>query len=143
MHIRHSAGGIVVRPDGKIVLVEQGGNSWSFPKGGIDKDEAILDAAMREIREETGISELTLKKDLGMYERYSLARDGVSDDLTQGLRERYMFLFQTPQTEAVADGMEITAVRFVTVDEGIALLTHPKDKVFLESVRDDILALGA
>lgn len=32
--------------------------NWDFPKGLVEKDESPLDAAIREVREETGISDL-------------------------------------------------------------------------------------
>jgi 8-oxo-dGTP pyrophosphatase MutT (NUDIX family) len=140
MSIRESAGGVVVGLDGRMVLVHQGGNSWSFPKGGIDPGESVLDAAKREIREECGITELTLVAALGHYERYSIAKDGISDDIEHGLRKRTMFLFTTKQDELSADGIEITEARWVTIDEALQLLTHPKDKEFLASVRDKIIA---
>ena len=33
---------------------------------------------------------------------------------------------------------EITAARFVTVDEALKLLSHPKDREFLQSIRSKI-----
>jgi 8-oxo-dGTP pyrophosphatase MutT (NUDIX family) len=59
-----SAGGVVVKGSDEegtrfVLLVSPkgkfGGYTWTFPKGRIDKNEGILDAARREIREETGI----------------------------------------------------------------------------------------
>jgi bis(5'-nucleosidyl)-tetraphosphatase len=35
------------------------GRHWDFAKGHVDKDESDLDAALRELREETGIREIT------------------------------------------------------------------------------------
>ncbi len=67
---RESAGGIIKGPDGRIVIVRQHGDSWSFPKGGVEDTETPLDAATREIKEETGITQLELVQELGSYERY-------------------------------------------------------------------------
>ena len=137
---RASAGGIVMGPEGKIVLVEQHGNSWSFPKGGVEVGESELDAARREIFEETGIDELELQRELGSYERYSLDKDGTGEKVEDGLRRRTMFFFSTAQTQFQPHDStgEITAVRWVTLEEAFALLTHPKDREFLESIRDSI-----
>ena len=125
-----------------MLVVHQHNNSWSFPKGGIEPGESALEAAQREIVEETGISELKLLAELGSYERYSIALDGVGEQKELGLRKRTFFLFTTNQTELHAedpDG-EITEARWVTIDEAQQLLTHPKDKEFLASVRDKIAA---
>ncbi|MEK7109490.1 MAG: NUDIX domain-containing protein [Patescibacteria group bacterium] len=138
---RPSAGGIVVNPGGKLLIVQQHNNSWSFPKGGVNEGEGEYDAALREIREETGLTELELVGSLGSYERYSIGQDGIGETKEWGSRRRTFFLFTTAEELPGAfndpDG-EITAVQFVTLDEALTLLTHPKDKEFLASVRSKI-----
>ena len=62
------AGGIVWNPKLGVVVVNQNHNSWSLPKGHVERGEELLPAAMREIREETGIPErkLTARGKLAM-----------------------------------------------------------------------------
>jgi 8-oxo-dGTP pyrophosphatase MutT (NUDIX family) len=54
---------------------------WEFPKGGIKKDEKILDAVKREIKEETGLEPIKIKKfDVSggyKYEKTLPGRDGI------------------------------------------------------------------
>jgi 8-oxo-dGTP pyrophosphatase MutT (NUDIX family) len=57
-----SAGGVVYRRDGdeiEIVLASRrtrrGQLAWGLAKGGIEEDESMEDAAIREVREETGL----------------------------------------------------------------------------------------
>ena len=73
------AGGIVINDNQEIAIVNQNHNSWSLPKGHVDKGETILDAAIREIYEETGIKDLKLIKPLGDYGRYRIGLDGEDD----------------------------------------------------------------
>jgi len=138
MKPRDTAGGVVVTSEGKVVVVEQGGNSWSFPKGGIEEGESALETAKREILEETGIQDLELVADLGFYMRRSLNMAGTAERGDESERKRIMFLFKTQTTNVVCDGEEITDVRALSIDDAKALLTHPKDKEFLESVRNRI-----
>ncbi|MDE1925449.1 MAG: NUDIX domain-containing protein [Patescibacteria group bacterium] len=138
MTLRQSAGGIIVGPMGKLLLVYQHNDSWSFPKGGLEEGESELDAAKREIAEETGVTDLLLLGELGSYERYSIAKGGVGEDYGLGLRKRTFFLFATGQTEASPRDDEVTQTRWVSVDEALALLTHPKDAEFLQSVRTKV-----
>lgn len=53
----YAAGGIVGR-GGKVLLVQvknlEGKVVWTFPKGHLEKGERWLDAALREVEEETG-----------------------------------------------------------------------------------------
>jgi putative (di)nucleoside polyphosphate hydrolase len=140
---RASAGGVIVNPAGQILLVQQHNNSWSFPKGGVNEGESDFDAALREIAEETGLTKLEYVGPLGSYERYSISLDGKSETKDWGSRKRTFFLFKT--ADPVADGFndpdgEVTDVRFVSLDEAHELLTHPKDKEFLTSVRAKVEA---
>lgn len=135
MEERIVAGGVVVGPGGKIVIVEQKGNSWSFPKGGVDPGETPLAAARREIEEEAGITMLEYKADLGSYRRLGIGKDGIGEDTSRPPNTRIFFLFHTTQQIATHDGDETTDARFVTIDEALALLTHQRDKAFLRSVR--------
>ncbi|WP_246609182.1 NUDIX domain-containing protein [Nonomuraea rhizosphaerae] len=47
----------VLIEDGRILLLDQdtgGGRSWSLPGGKVERGEALGDALVREMREETG-----------------------------------------------------------------------------------------
>jgi len=138
-----SAGGIVLGPDGRVVIVCQHGNSWSFPKGHVEDGESELAAAKREIFEETGITDAQFVRDLGSYERYSIGKDGTGEDRGRGLRRRIFFLFRTRQATLKPQETEgeITEARFVSPDEVLAMLTHPKDRAFFEQHMEEITAL--
>lgn len=59
MKTENSAGGIVVNisaKDVKVLLICDASGKLTFPKGRIKKDETPIEAARREIREETGIA---------------------------------------------------------------------------------------
>lgn len=54
-----SAGIIIYRktPEGpKFLLLYHGGRYWNFPKGKLEEGERIFKAALREVREETGLN---------------------------------------------------------------------------------------
>jgi 8-oxo-dGTP pyrophosphatase MutT (NUDIX family) len=56
-----AAGGLVKHQNGKTLMIFRNGK-WDLPKGRIEKNEIILDAALREVREETGVLDLTIVK---------------------------------------------------------------------------------
>ena len=67
-----TAGGIIINELEEVVVVNQNHDSWSLPKGHVEKKETILDAAKREIYEETGLKNILYIKDLGYYDRYRI-----------------------------------------------------------------------
>ena len=58
-----AAGGIVQNKEKEILFILRRGK-WDLPKGKIEKGESVEVAAQREIEEETGVTGLTLKKQI-------------------------------------------------------------------------------
>ena len=58
-----SAGGIVFRHSAngvRVLLIRDSYRNWGFPKGHLEAEESPDEAAAREVREETGLTRLTL-----------------------------------------------------------------------------------
>ena len=125
-----SAGGVVVSPEGHVLVVSQNGDSWSLPKGHVDEGENDERAARREVQEESGVSNLTLIKQLGTYQRYKIGSDG-QDDVGE-LKTIVMFLFRTSQHELRPEDTDNPEARCVEPQRVAALLTHPRDKEFFQ-----------
>ena len=47
-------------------------NSWQMPQGGVDENEDFLQAAKRELEEETGVKSVKLIKELDGWFKYDL-----------------------------------------------------------------------
>jgi len=64
--------GVIVSLDGKLVMIqrelEPGMGKWTFPAGFVDRGEAVHDAAVREMKEETGL-DVELTQLIGVYSR--------------------------------------------------------------------------
>ena len=68
-----AAGGLVERSDGKILFIYRN-NRWDLPKGGVKKKELIIEAAQREVKEETGLADLIVISKIG--ETYHIFKKG-------------------------------------------------------------------
>ena len=131
-----SAGGVVVNKKGRVLVVSQHGTSWSLPKGHIDSGESGLQAAIREIEEESGIRRLTYVRSLGSYSRYKIGVGSRED--TREFKTMHMFLFTTDEERLKPVHVDHPEVRWVRPDDVEALLTHPKDKLFFKSIRSQV-----
>lgn len=129
---RISAGGVVMNPRGEILLVLQRNGVWSLPKGQLIEGEKHVDAARREIREETGIDDLTHVETLGSYTKYSIDDAGREDK--SHLKRITVIFFTTTQTDLRPADPRIREARWVKPQEALALLSVPKDQEFLASV---------
>lgn len=61
---RPNVGVVLFHPDGRVWLGRRvdtpGPQNWQFPQGGVDEGEDLAAAAVRELREETGVSSATI-----------------------------------------------------------------------------------
>ncbi|MBE7171362.1 MAG: NUDIX domain-containing protein [Williamsia sp.] len=58
-----AGGGLVINERGEILFIFRRGR-WDLPKGKLDPGETLPACALREVEEETGLSGLTLEKEL-------------------------------------------------------------------------------
>ncbi len=134
-----SAGGVVVNQKGEILVVNQNNNSWSLPKGHIEPGEDAIDAAKREIHEESGIRDLSFIQVLGVYQRPKIGLRRP-EDLSE-IKKIYMYLFTTKETILKPLDPHNPVALWVKPEAVADRLTHPKDKEFFLSVFDKIRLL--
>ncbi len=130
------AGGVVVGPEGKIVVVEQAHSAWSLPKGHIDEGETPLEAAKREIAEESGVTQLELIKPLLSYQRFKTAIAGGDSQVEW--KTITMYLFKTKQFDLASSDPANPQALWVDRDSVESRLTHKKDKAFFAAVVSQI-----
>jgi len=129
-----SAGGVVLNKDNDVLVVNQHSRAWSLPKGHIEDGEDMLEAARREIHEESGISKLQFVRKLGSYQRHKIGLSG--DDDVSEYKTITMFLFTTDQSELKPLDDDNPCARWVNKEEVTDLLTHQKDRDFFKTVKN-------
>ena len=120
-----SAGGVIIN-NGCAAIVTQQQHTFSLPKGHINKDESVLDAAYREIYEETGLSRGDLKY-ISKLETYTRP-DGV----TGNPKDIHMFLFTTKKQELEPIDKTNPEAKWIEIDKVVNHLTYKEDKAFFQ-----------
>ncbi len=120
---QHSAGGLVVRGE-EILLIElDGGRRWQLPKGHLEEGESVLDAAHREVLEETGIDGEAIAP-IG----HLLIRFGGQGGQRIRKRVDYFLFAYKGGTTADYSREEVTGASWFAWDEGIERLTFDNER---------------
>ena len=121
-----SAGGVVLRPQ-DVLLIRvsdtKGRPVWSFPKGRLDAGETAAQAAVREVREETGWS-CRIDADLSMTE-YWFQREG------RRFRKTVVWFKMAPLELTDTPDGEVEEVQWVEHTEALRRLTYASDAALL------------
>ena len=121
-----SAGGVVLRGEQVVVIVPtrrapDGSRVLALPKGHVDPGETTLQAAEREVREETGVS-VELVRELGEV-RYWYRRDGRTIPKSVTF---YLFSYLSGDTADHDD--EVEEARWIGMKEARSALTHAAER---------------
>ncbi|WP_018465102.1 NUDIX hydrolase [Calidithermus timidus] len=122
------AGGVVFNPAGEVLLIRDRMGYWVFPKGHLDEGESPEQAALREVREETGIEGEVLGNLPST--RYTNNR-GVE-------REIRWFLMLGQGPIRLEPGL--TGAGFFALEEARRILAFPEDLKLLEAAHGDFSA---
>lgn len=134
----HSAGGVVIGPHGKVLVVEQRDHSWSLPKGHMQEGEVPRETAEREILEESGVQNLQFVRILISYSRYALSNTGMEN--TDSLKRITLYLFTTAQDELQPIDPHSLAAVWMEPRAVTEKLTHPRDQEAYLQILPDIEA---
>ena len=76
--LRLGVGIVLLNSDNKVFVgkrIDNPVNFWQLPQGGVDKNEDLLSAANRELKEETGVESVKLIKEIDNWLTYELPKN--------------------------------------------------------------------
>ena len=85
---RPNVGVVLARADNKVWLGRRadapGPRNWQFPQGGVDEGETPFEAAVRELKEETGVSSVSLIGQTKDWLAYVFPPDHAGSKIAKG-----------------------------------------------------------
>jgi 8-oxo-dGTP diphosphatase len=124
-----SSGGIVIKSHGpqiKILLIKDPYEKWTWPKGNIDKGESSLNAATREIEEETGLKNIQMLSKVGQINYFYKREKRLI------YKTVYLYLFKFKGREALSiQKTEIEDGRWFSKEEALSRVGYKGAKDFL------------
>ena len=112
-----AAGGIRMQ-NGEVLLVYRPRyEDWSFPKGKLDPGETPLEAAIREVREETG------------YEVEPGELAGAVGYMVRGTPKAVLYWRMTPRKQfAIQDQDEVAELNWLPAGEAVSKLSYERER---------------
>ena len=135
-----SAGGVVYRLDDGhplFLLIRDSYQNWGFPKGHLESGERAEEAALREVREETGIESVAMRGNIETIDWYFRFRGRLIHKIC------HFFLMETGQaltSPLLAEG--ITACQWVGYDAAQVAISYSNARLVLHRAQEMILGSG-
>jgi len=132
-----SAGGLVYRklPGGELEFVlirPKGAKSWALPKGHIEGNESAQQAAVREVREETGL-EVGKVDPLGDVSYIFSWRDKPEGELVRIFKRVKFFTMEFAGGDPSEHDAEIDEVAWIPAGEAVQRATYKDERRLIEN----------
>ena len=132
-----SAGGVVFRlHQGRalFLLIRDSYQNWGFPKGHLESGERAEDAAVREVREETGLGDLALRGQIETIDWYFRFRGQLIHKVC------HFYLMETTQADTRPQQAEgITACQWVPYEDARTAISYTNARKVLSRAHDMIV----
>ena len=128
--LEFSAGGLVFDEQGRVLLIRardlRGQPVWTLPKGALAPGESSADAALREVREETGYR-CELERELAPV-TYWFRRDG------RQVKKTVRWFLMRPLEKVGDHDHEVDEVLWTDKGDALARLRYDSDKRLVSAV---------
>lgn len=132
MRFEKSAGAVVYQ-DNKFLLLKYGKGHWGFVKGHVEKGETINETVMRELKEETGISDAVIIEGFSEDEGYYFNNNGL-------ISKKVTYLLIKSLTNKIVLSNEHTNYAWLEFNEALKKLTFDNSKRILIKAREFLLS---
>jgi ADP-ribose pyrophosphatase YjhB (NUDIX family) len=131
-----SAGGVIVRPGDQLelCLIRPTGRSvWALPKGWVEPGETHEMAALREIREETGLDGV-IQADLGEIDYWFYSRG----DEARVHKIVHYFLMRAVGGDTAQHDHEVAEAAWFDIEAALDRMTYPNERQVVRKALEEV-----
>lgn len=132
---QYSAGGVIFK-DNLVLIIrnykpERSVDYWGFPKGHIEPGESETEAAIREVKEETGVEVKVIQKIAD--KEYSA---GFNDNNEEIRKKVSYYVMEYISGEVKPQEDELSEAAWISLEEATQKLTFDNDKQILQKAKE-------
>ena len=122
-------------------------NSWQMPQGGVDQNENFLQAAKRELEEETSIKSVKLIKELDDWFKYDLPNyllGKLWDGKYRGQKQKWFvmkFLGKNDEINVKTQNPEFFDWKWIKLSKLPEIAVHFKSYIY-KKIKDELISLN-
>jgi len=130
-----SAGAVVYRHSdgGRIYLLLQNAGRWDFPKGRVEKGETEVQTVLREVKEETGLTDLKIVPGFRKMIEYFYRREG------KNIHKQVTYLLGETKEDRVTISYEHQGFGWFPYGEALDRASYDNSKITLKEAEQFLL----
>ncbi len=121
-----------------VLLIRDSYKNWGFPKGHVEPGEEAAAAAVRETREETGLTQIVMRGPIREIDWFFRFKGRLIH------KTCHFFLLESPHGDAAPQQAEgISAVRWLSLDEALRTVSYANARDVLREAGEMVERLSA
>ncbi len=109
------------------------GKIFCLPKGKIEKSETLQEAALREVKEETGLNGI-IEKELGKIKYWFYSEE----DKARVHKTVTFFLIRYESGDTSDHDTDAEEVRWLPIDDALKIMTYPSERQMVEKAKESL-----